>query len=123
MLNMLLRSELLGVDAVTSPKNSDKGDTERSSGFAMPPPVNLFRFKSAAETISDRDPRSVYELSPVGGNSKRLLTTPRKAKRKIPKVMPNSCRGQTGGICKSLPESQNPTAGSKTSPVGFGFRG
>ena len=32
------------------------------------------------------DLRSIYELSPVGDSTKRLLTTPRKAKRKIPKV-------------------------------------
>ena len=65
---------------------SDKGDSERAWAYPMPPPENLFRFKSTADRIEERDPRTIYELSPVGGTAKRLLTTPRKAKRKIPKV-------------------------------------
>jgi len=34
----------------------------------------------------NEDPRSVYDLSPVGEQSQRMLLSPRKAKRKIPKV-------------------------------------
>ena len=33
-----------------------------------------------------QDPRAIYDLSPVGQQSTKLLLSPRKAKRKIPKV-------------------------------------
>ena len=52
---------------------------------AASPPRNLFRFKTALNTMNE-NPRSLYDLSPVGEQSQRLLLSPRKAKRKIPKV-------------------------------------
>lgn len=91
---MLLRSELLGVDCVspkherTTEANGDRSGVSTGSGGGGgggSTPQNLFRFKNALNTIND-DSRSVYDLSPVGEQRQRIFLSPRKAKRKIPKV-------------------------------------
>jgi hypothetical protein len=93
-LNMLLRSELLGVDCASPKHDRTENSDNRSAAAAAAasngaaaasPPRNLFRFKTALNTMNE-NPRSLYDLSPVGEQSQRLLLSPRKAKRKIPKV-------------------------------------
>jgi hypothetical protein len=82
-LNMLLRSELLGLDCV-SPKHerTENGDARAASGRS---PVNMLRFQTALDTMTE-DPRSIYDLSPVNGHNRNMLMSPGKPKRKIPKV-------------------------------------
>lgn len=101
LLNMLLRSELLGLDTSPSPQRgrpdggsgagsgaeyawSGGGSGGGGGGGAQAPPVSLFRFKSPIDTMVE-DPRSIYDLSPVGHQNRRLLMNSGKAKRKIPK--------------------------------------
>mmetsp|Transcript_50918 Transcript_50918/g.65204 ORF Transcript_50918/g.65204 Transcript_50918/m.65204 type:complete len:509 (+) Transcript_50918:96-1622(+) len=94
-LNMLLRSELLGIDSISSRsdregngrqhefnRTSYDGSISHSSGGAN---NNMFRFKTPLETMNE-DPRSIYDLSPVKGSNKRFLLNPHKEKRKICKV-------------------------------------
>jgi hypothetical protein len=88
---MLLKSELLGVEP-PSPR-TDRADDRAAAGggggagggagSASSPSRNIFRFMAPRQTRPDD---SSYSLSPVGSASQRLLASPRKAKRKIPKV-------------------------------------
>lgn len=74
--SLLLKSELLGCDTVIKDKGDDKAP-------ASPQPKNLFRFKSSR---SSRDENAPYSRSPVGMDSQRLLSSPRKPPRKISTV-------------------------------------
>jgi hypothetical protein len=56
----------------------------------------LLTFKSPRETHSEDMARG-FSLLPVGETSRRLLATPRKAKRKIPKVSKRRRKGCSGG--------------------------
>jgi len=88
---MLLKSELLGVEP-PSPR-TDRADDRAAAGgggggggagsASSSPSRNIFRFMAPRQTRPDD---SSYSLSPVGSASQRLLASPRKAKRKIPKV-------------------------------------
>lgn len=91
ILNRLLRSELLGIDFdprddVLNEGNLSTNSMTSTTQSAKSRQPNLFRFKTPAETIQDNDPRSIYDLSPVKGASKRLLLNPQKEIRKICKV-------------------------------------
>jgi cell division cycle 20-like protein 1, cofactor of APC complex len=95
MLNMLLRSELLGIDSridlndSTSSRHdhglsrSSGGSGDISTTINQP---NLFRFKTPLENMHDNDPRSIYDLSPVKGSNKKYLLNPHKESRKVSKV-------------------------------------
>lgn len=103
MLNTLLRSELLGIHCrlPKSERTSEdiRRDASRESIYyrsttqssfsaqqrSVSPNVKLFRFKTPLRTTIE-DPRSLYELSPLRDSSLRLLTTPKKNKRKIAKM-------------------------------------
>lgn len=89
MLNRLLRSELLGIDCASNDLHMRRTDMNagRSAEEAVPSQPNVFKFKTPLENIHDRDPRSVYDLSPVKGANKGLLLSPnQKEQRKICKV-------------------------------------
>ena len=111
---MLLRNELLGADC-SSPKHerNENGDRVRAGtasargggGGRGATPPNLFRFRTALDTMNE-DPRSVYDLSPVGEQSQRMLLSPRKAKRKIPKVCGHTMGGLAGSLFKLVRSSQ-----------------
>mmetsp|Transcript_16289 Transcript_16289/g.19421 ORF Transcript_16289/g.19421 Transcript_16289/m.19421 type:complete len:575 (-) Transcript_16289:1211-2935(-) len=112
--SMLLRSELLGVDydhnlaqsqqymQQQSRQNSEsrgEGDSREKNKNGTPtkigstssvgsggsPARNLFRFKAPRQTALDLK-NSSFSLSPIGTASHGLLSSPRKIKRKIPKV-------------------------------------
>jgi len=91
MLSMLLRAELLGEQRAASPRHQGGGAEDtgawavRQAAQTTRTSPNMFRFKAPITDLNE-DPRAVYELSPVGGSTKRLIASPRKAKRKIPKV-------------------------------------
>ena len=103
MLNTLLRSELLGIHCrlPKSERTSEdiRRDASRESIYyrsttqssfsaqqrSVSSNVKLFRFKTPLRTTIE-DPRSLYELSPLRDSSLRLLTTPKKNKRKIAKM-------------------------------------
>ena len=104
--SMLLKSELLGMDFTPS-RNAERangtvyraggsaGDRGRTlsgggggrgdQGGGAKPARNLFRFKAPRQHHVD-DAKRGYSLSPLGSASERLLSSPRKAKRKIAKV-------------------------------------
>jgi cell division cycle 20-like protein 1 (cofactor of APC complex) len=82
-LSMLLKSELLGVEGTGSPRSADRAEDRTSTGGS--PSRNLFRFKAPRQAFTE-DAKKTFSLSPVGTASQRLLSSPRKAKRKIPKV-------------------------------------
>ncbi|GBG26399.1 Guanine nucleotide-binding protein subunit beta-1 [Hondaea fermentalgiana] len=105
--SMLLRSELLGLEAspqrkVGSPSASVvssspgggaevKDSPEQRSGpgsggrgMHASPGRNLFRFKAPRQTALDL--KKSFNMSPIGPNSPNLMSSPRKAKRKIPKT-------------------------------------
>eukprot|EP00904_Undaria_pinnatifida_P008887 jgi/Undpi1/5128/HiC_scaffold_19.g08480.m1 len=98
MLNMLLRSELLGGDsasstAAASPARAEQmggsawrgvGRGEVGAGRALTPSPNVFRFKVPRQSYED-DVKMTYSISPVS-LSTRLLSKPSKVKRKIPKI-------------------------------------
>mmetsp|Transcript_9850 Transcript_9850/g.26772 ORF Transcript_9850/g.26772 Transcript_9850/m.26772 type:complete len:499 (+) Transcript_9850:123-1619(+) len=73
--SLLLKSELLGCDAMVKDKSDDKTPAS--------PQKNLFRFKSSRP---GRDENAPYSRSPVGMDSQRLLGSPRKTPRKISTV-------------------------------------
>lgn len=107
--SMLLRSELLGVDDLVNHNsysqqqqqqngNGNEGEVDKrtksssgrsratpSSSSSPSPARNLFRFKAPRHTALDLK-RSNFSMSPIGTASHGLLSSPRKAKRKIPKV-------------------------------------
>ncbi|GMI10814.1 hypothetical protein TrLO_g15776 [Triparma laevis f. longispina] len=68
LLNVLLKSELL-----------ENGQTKDEEG-------NMMRFKSPREDAQENATKGFVSLSPIGSNSHRLLSSPRKTMRKIPKV-------------------------------------
>ncbi|CAE7664080.1 Fzr1, partial [Symbiodinium necroappetens] len=70
----LLRSELLGI----RPGSAEKEEKP----FRSPDSKSLFKYKSCPQ-VSHED---AFSLSPVSFQSSRLLSTPRKAPRKIAKV-------------------------------------
>lgn len=103
--SMLLRSELLGCDAsptrshhsspgssvgsrspgMSEGKDDKDGASVGSSKYATSSPSrNLFRFKAPRQTALDL--KRNFSLSPIGAASQNLLGSPRKTKRKIPKV-------------------------------------
>mmetsp|Transcript_8912 Transcript_8912/g.17581 ORF Transcript_8912/g.17581 Transcript_8912/m.17581 type:complete len:545 (-) Transcript_8912:244-1878(-) len=105
--SMLLRSELLGLESSpqrkgaspstnvgnsSSPGNgSDAKDSPEQRGASggrvahSSPGRNLFRFKAPRQTALDL--KKSFSLSPgIGPNSPGLMSSPRKAKRKIPKT-------------------------------------
>ncbi|CAM9718955.1 unnamed protein product [Ascophyllum nodosum] len=110
MLNMLLRSELLGADMSTSasarPEQQPGGGVTTEAGRrvtgagaatsagtldatggtagALTPSPNVFRFKVPRQAYEE-DVKMSYSISPVS-LSTRLLSKPSKAKRKIPKI-------------------------------------
>ncbi|CAE7340626.1 FZR1 [Symbiodinium natans] len=69
----LLRSELLGIHA---------GSEKEEKPFRSPDSKSLFKYRSCAQA----SPEDAFSLSPVSFQSSRLLSTPRKAPRKIAKV-------------------------------------
>lgn len=97
--SMLLKSELLGmelspmrgVDPASGTMHSSGGlGGERGHSFSCgrgggKAARNLFRFKAPRQHHVDNSKRG-YSLSPLGSASERLLSSPRKAKRKIAKV-------------------------------------
>lgn len=72
---MLLRSELLGGE----PQGRRKSDEVAPAS----PQRNLFRFRTMS---SSRDDAAAFAVSPVGSDSQRVLSSPRRAPRKIPTV-------------------------------------
>lgn len=75
--NILLKNELLGNDTLMHDRTFDRSLPQ------SPLQRNLFRFKS---TRPQRDENFSWSRSPVGVGSQRLLTSPRKAPRKISTV-------------------------------------
>jgi len=104
--SMLLRSELLGMDAspqrqTASPRTSlgsagspgtaaemkdspDRYGSPGGRGSLASPNRNLFRFKAPRQTALDL--KKSFSMSPIGPTSQGLLSSPRKAKRKISKT-------------------------------------
>jgi cell division cycle 20-like protein 1 (cofactor of APC complex) len=78
---MLLKSELLGVDG----HGNGMGGGRSEEKSATSPARNLFRYKIPRQTHLDEATKP-FSLSPVGSASRVLLSSPRKAKRKIAKV-------------------------------------
>jgi len=88
---MLLRSELLGVEAspnrsASLGSNDESQDSKYSSASkGSPSPArNLFRFKAPRQTALDL--KKSFEFSPLGTPSQSLFSSPLKTKRKIAKV-------------------------------------
>jgi cell division cycle 20-like protein 1 (cofactor of APC complex) len=76
--NLLLKSELLGSDAVMEDKIEDGG-----SRLSTTPPRNILRYKARRKLTLEESP---YSLSPMSLESQKLLSSPRKPPRKISKA-------------------------------------
>lgn len=88
--SILLRTELFGAETgPLSPSTPEKGmgfgSKELIKGSPLSPSKNMFRFKTSAGSAPK--PESPYSLSPVGvdGALSGIVTSPRKAPRKIPR--------------------------------------
>lgn len=77
--NLLLKSELLGSDAVMDDKSEDG-----LSKLSTTPPRNILRYNKARRKLTLEE--SPYSLSPMNTESQKLLSSPRKPPRKIPKA-------------------------------------
>lgn len=75
--NLLLKSELLGTDAVMEDKNDD------GLRLSTTPPRNILQYKARRKLTLEESP---YSLSPMNLESQKLLSCPRKPPRKIPKA-------------------------------------
>ena len=82
---MLLRSELLGGEPQQRRKSDEMTPTSLQG--------NLFRYRSVMQL---RDDAAQFAVSPVGSDSQRVLSSPRRVPRKIPTV-PYKVRECEGG--------------------------
>jgi cell division cycle 20-like protein 1 (cofactor of APC complex) len=80
--NLVLKSELLGSECVTDMcvDRNEEGAVPRG---AIAQPRNILRYKSRRKLSLGESP---YSLSPMSLESQKLLSSPRKPPRKIPKV-------------------------------------
>lgn len=90
LLTTLLRNELLGASSLPPsppPKAAQENCAPGSSPADAPPPSpNMLRFKAPRQRFYDETTRAFTSLSPIGNDSQRLLASPKRATRKIPKV-------------------------------------
>ena len=90
---MLLRSELLGGEPQQRRKSDEMTPTSLQG--------NLFRYRSVMQL---RDDAAQFAVSPVGSDSQRVLSSPRRVPRKIPTVpyKVRECEGGGGISARSL---------------------
>lgn len=90
--NLLLQSEILGLDAASvrsdaSDRKTSDGGRQRNQEGRMPcSPISMLRYKAAKSTSNNDNFRAAFSLSPLSSASRRLMSRPVKAKRKIAKV-------------------------------------
>nr|CAB3247799.1 fizzy-related protein homolog [Phallusia mammillata] len=84
MYQCLLRNELLGseIDRIKDSQSEDR----RVTGSPCSEKKNLFKYSLRIKRVDCNESTSPYSLSPIGCKSQKLLRSPRKPMRKIPKV-------------------------------------
>jgi cell division cycle 20-like protein 1 (cofactor of APC complex) len=83
--NCLLKNELLGAGIEDVKEQQVDGTGAQRTALAQKETKNLFQYRvnAISQTACESSP---YSLSPVGCKSQRLLRSPRKAVRKIPRI-------------------------------------